>query len=186
MFAAVCVGVSATGHTLLSGHEVPLGGTLVGYVGMLAAAWGFAGRERGGGAIAGWMLWGQLALHLVFSTAQSCAAPLPDGPAHPDHSGASGIDTAATADSSVGMLAAHIAAALICALWLRGGEDAAFTLARGLRTLLSGVLRLLGPLPAAPCPPPDRPRSWAEPRHGTGVVLRHVVVRRGPPRSSDS
>lgn len=173
VFAAVCVGVSAVGHASQSEHELSAQGALVGFAMMFAAGWALSTRERGGAAITAWMLWGQLALHFVFS-----AVPEP-GP-HPSHPGAA-LTAAAAADASAGMLAAHVAAALVCAVWLRRGEAAAFTLAHALRTLLAGALWLLGPFPTAPYPRPEQPRRAFDPQRGTGVTLRHVVVRRGPP-----
>ncbi|MEY9214478.1 hypothetical protein NI17_019605 [Thermobifida halotolerans] len=175
VFAAVCVGVSANGHAFQAGHGVPLGGTLLGLALMLAVGWAIAGRERGGGTILGWMLWGQLALHLVFGATQS------DVGTHSVHQATTLTTAAAGQPSSSGMLAAHLGAALVCALWLRRGEAAAFRLARELRILLSGVLLLLAPPPAVPCPPEETPLRGSGPAPAVGTLLRHTVVRRGPP-----
>src|SRR5690606_1219057 len=118
-FAAVSVGVSANGHAVHSGHDVPLTGTLLGGALMFAIGWALAKRERRGGIILGWMLWGQLALHLIFALTEGGTG------AHATHAAARvGEETAS--DPTLGMLAAHLGAALVCALWLRRGEAAAF------------------------------------------------------------
>ncbi len=174
VFAAVSVGVSANGHALQSGHDVPLSGTLVGFALMLAAGWGLAGRERGG-AILGWMLWGQLALHLVFGLTES------GGGVHAAHRTAALPGTADAPDSSLGMLATHLGAALLCALWLHRGEAAALRLARALRTLLSGAFRLSTAPPAVPGPSRGRLYGGSGTPLASGAVLRYAVVRRGPP-----
>ncbi|KUP97140.1 hypothetical protein [Thermobifida cellulosilytica] len=174
VFAAVSVGVSANGHALQSGHDVPPAGMLLGSALMLAAGWGLAGRERGGGAVLGWMLWGQLALHFVFALTES-------GAAHPGHPAAAPA-AAAGQDLSPGMLAAHLVAALVCALWLRRGEAAAFRLARGLRTLLADAFRPPAAPPALPLPAgPERLGGGDEPSPAADAVLRYAVIRRGPP-----
>lgn len=175
IFAAVSVGVSANGHAVHSGHDVPLTGTLLGGALMLAIGWALAKRERGGGIILGWMLWGQLALHLIFALTEGGTG------AHVTHAAARvGEETAS--DPTLGMLAAHLGAALVCALWLRRGEAAAFRLARQLRTLLAGMFQIGAAPPAVPCPP------WAGQHRDNGAVPaprtvpQYAVSRRGPPR----
>ncbi|GAB2783454.1 hypothetical protein GCM10027073_15210 [Streptomyces chlorus] len=99
--------------------------------------------------------------------------------AHADHTAHS-----MTADgmSSTGMLAAHLLAALVCALWLARGERAAFRILRAFAGRLFAPLRgLLLWLPA----PPDRPRVRAR-RAGQGrmprrLLLTHTITTRGPP-----
>lgn len=96
--------------------------------------------------------------------------------AHADHS------MAADGMSSTGMLAAHLLAALVCALWLARGERAAFRILRAFAGRLFAPLRgLLLRLPA----PPDRPRVRAR-RAGQGrmprrLLLAHTITTRGPP-----
>ncbi|MBI0296261.1 hypothetical protein JBE04_17770 [Streptomyces sp. PRKS01-29] len=81
-----------------------------------------------------------------------------------------------------GMAAAHLLAALICGLWLWRGERAAFRLGRALAALLfvplGLVLRILG---AGATPLPAWPSAPAVARRLRGVLLRHVILRRGPP-----
>lgn len=174
VFAAVSVGVSANGHTFYSGHDIPLTGTLIGGALMLAIGWALARRERSGGIILGWMLWGQLALHLIFAMTEGRTG------SHATHLAAD-VGENTGADPTLGMLAAHLGAALICALWLRRGEAAAFRLARQLRTLLAGMFRIGIAPPTVPCPP------WTGQCRDNGTILaprtvpQYAVSRRGPP-----
>ncbi|MFJ2647079.1 hypothetical protein ACIO1C_10170 [Streptomyces sp. NPDC087420] len=90
---------------------------------------------------------------------------------------------AAVTDTPVAMIAAHVLAAAVCALWLARGEAALFRLARTLGALALIPLRLpLTParLPAVPRPAPLAPGAPA-PRRFRGVVLAHSLSRRGPP-----
>lgn len=88
----------------------------------------------------------------------------------------------------VGMIAAHLLAGLLCALWLAWGEAAVFRLAAALGATallaarpLARALALvrtrvaLVPAPPAHCPPYERPRRLR------GAVHAHTAVRRGPP-----
>lgn len=82
-----------------------------------------------------------------------------------------------------GMLAVHVLAAVVCALWLARGEAAFFQLARTIGTLALAPLRLLLAVATVPeFPHPVRPRRRTRRLHG--VVLAHSVSRRGPPRRS--
>ncbi|WKX73511.1 PE-PGRS family protein [Streptomyces sp. XD-27] len=83
---------------------------------------------------------------------------------------------------ALGMWSAHVLVALICGIWLSGGEQAAFRLGRTLAVrLFAPLLRLLrDPAPVAG-PPRVRPAH-----HGAGQRLRrlllvHVIATRGPP-----
>ncbi|MGW7369258.1 hypothetical protein ACWGI8_39010 [Streptomyces sp. NPDC054841] len=81
---------------------------------------------------------------------------------------------------SGGMLAAHVLAAAVCALWLARGEAAFFRLARTVGTLAFAPLRLLLAVVRVPeLPHPVRPRPRTRRLHG--VVLAHSVSLRGPP-----
>ncbi|MEU9291715.1 hypothetical protein AB0D57_45670 [Streptomyces sp. NPDC048275] len=89
--------------------------------------------------------------------------------------------TAGGGSSSLGMLAAHLLAALLCGLWLAHGERAAFRVLRVLASRLAAPLRLLLALPA----PAHRPRlrvcrnrSVRAPRR---FLLVHAITSRGPP-----
>ncbi|WP_344359908.1 hypothetical protein [Streptomyces gobitricini] len=82
---------------------------------------------------------------------------------------------------SPGMVAVHLLAAAVCALWLARGEAAFFRLARAVGALAFTPLRL--PLAAVRLPgAPRPPRPWARDlRRHHGVVLAHSLSRRGPP-----
>ncbi|MFJ1746645.1 hypothetical protein ACIOJD_10475 [Streptomyces sp. NPDC088116] len=90
---------------------------------------------------------------------------------------------AAVTDGSAGMLAAHLLAAVVCALWLARGEAAFFRLAHAIGALAFSPLRLLFTgtrLPAAPRL--IRPGSGAPaPHRFRGVLLAHTLSQRGPP-----
>ncbi|MBB6118619.1 hypothetical protein [Nocardiopsis algeriensis] len=167
--ASVCVAVSACGHTLSSGHEVPFGGLLAGALLILASAWALTGRERGLGTITGWMLWGQLALHTVFTAASAAG--------HGGHGTA--LDPGASAGAD--MLAAHAVAAAVCAWWLRRGEAAVFD---HLRLAAAALLPLVLAVVRLPCQPlpPQRPAGPLLPAPAA-PLLRHSLVLRGPPLS---
>ncbi|UCM89825.1 hypothetical protein [Streptomyces marincola] len=83
--------------------------------------------------------------------------------------------------ASGGMLAAHLAAAVLSGLWLARGERVAFSLLRLLGARLAAPLRprttraLAVPPPARPPRPADRPGA---PRLR---LLLHTVISRGPP-----
>ncbi|MFG2901397.1 hypothetical protein ACGFZH_30440 [Streptomyces zaomyceticus] len=87
--------------------------------------------------------------------------------------------------SGIGMLAAHLLAALLCGLWLAHGEAAFFALARAALAYAFTPLRLLFArvrVPEAPRRPVRRARRNAHRPHT--VVLAHSLSRRGPPRLS--
>ncbi|MER8071337.1 hypothetical protein ABTZ59_23885 [Streptomyces sp. NPDC094034] len=103
-------------------------------------------------------------------------------------SGALPVDTVIPfgLDGPLGMLAAHLLAAAVCALWLARGEAALFRLATALGGLALPPLRLLlasvrPPVAALP-EGAVRPAADAPAAHRfRGVVLAHTVSRRGPP-----
>ncbi|QBI55557.1 hypothetical protein [Streptomonospora litoralis] len=189
IFAAVCVGLSALGHGMMSRHDPSPPAVGAGFLLVLAVVWPVARREQGLVALCGWMLWGQATLHLVFFAAQYSLGTGARGHGHPPPPPAGtpagpvdAVGAGALADGGAGMVLSHIAAALASAWWLRRGESAAFALARTLRVLLSGLLVI-----AAPAAPPARGRCSAaapvdEPRRAAPVTLRHTVVLRAPPR----
>lgn len=83
---------------------------------------------------------------------------------------------------ALGMWSAHVLVAVICGMWLAGGEQAAFRLARTVRgRLLASLLILVGAVPAPPGPPrirADRSRAAQRLRQ---LLYAHVLSRRGPP-----
>ncbi|MFE9017254.1 hypothetical protein ACFYNL_01520 [Streptomyces sp. NPDC007808] len=93
-----------------------------------------------------------------------------------------GHDMAGT--SSLGMLAAHTLAALLCGLWLGHGERAAFRILRAVAGWLAAPLRLVLALPAPPHRPRLRPRRGRSDRSPRLLPLVHTITSRGPPAGS--
>ncbi|MFI8191781.1 hypothetical protein ACIF8T_23735 [Streptomyces sp. NPDC085946] len=196
VFAAVCVVLAALGHVMMSGDHVSPGTLAAGWAATGAAGWCLAGRERGPAPVTAVAVAVQALLHSAFSL-----APFPPGggphaadtnplpmPAHAVVSAGHGTGGhlahaghTAPGDSSAGMLAAHLLAALLCGLWLGHGERAVFRLLRAVGGRLAAPLRLLLALPAPPHRPPvrvRRARSGRAPRH---LLLVHAITSRGPP-----
>lgn len=96
--------------------------------------------------------------------------------AHPPH-GMDGMDGM----SSLGMLAAHLLAALLCGLWLAYGERAAFRILRAVAGRLAAPLRLLLALPAPPHRPRVRVPRRVPDRSPRRLFLVHAITSRGPP-----
>ncbi|MFD4769180.1 hypothetical protein [Streptomyces niveus] len=167
--------------------------------GVIAGLSWLAGRRiRGVGFIGPAVLTAQAALHVTFAAAGTHGAMPSAGHGHaPADMGETGAGTGAGAgaegavgavltavgDTSLGMLAAHLLAGAVCALWLARGEAAFFRLAE---TVAAFAFTPLGLLLAAPrplaVPPPVRPRHRTRaPHRPRGTVLAHAVSRRGPP-----
>lgn len=206
VLAAVCVTLAAMGHSSMSAHEIPLGALAVAFAVIAGLSWLAGGRRRGVAFIGSAVLTAQGALHVTFSAAFAVGAhgamPAPGhghapagmagemgpgtGQALAPGMGAGGVGgavSAAVAATSPGMLAAHLLAGAVCALWLARGEAAFFRLAE---TVAAFAFTPLGLLLAAPrpvaVPPPVRPRQRTRaPRRARGTVLAHAVSRRGPP-----
>ncbi|MEU6367816.1 hypothetical protein ABZ876_19265 [Streptomyces sp. NPDC046931] len=111
-----------------------------------------------------------------------------------DHMGTSPMDHMSTSpmdhlghsmtgggSSSVGMLAAHLLAALLCGLWLAYGERAAFRILRAVAGWLAAPLRLLLAVPATPDRPRLRVRRRRSDRGPRLLLLVHAITSRGPP-----
>ncbi|UPZ28209.1 hypothetical protein MUK60_10515 [Streptomyces sp. LRE541] len=86
--------------------------------------------------------------------------------------------------SSLGMLAAHLLAALLCGLWLAYGERAAFRILRAVAGRLAAPLRLLLALPTPPHRPRIRVRRGSCDRSPRRFLLVHAITSRGPPMGS--
>ncbi|WP_067449940.1 hypothetical protein [Actinomadura macra] len=179
VFATVCVTLAAIGHALASREAVPAWAVLAGFGTVLAVTFVLAGHERSLATIAGGLLGGQFVLHTLFASATD--------PMLHHASGIGGAHGGAVQASGTAMTLAHTAAALLSALWLRRGERAAWSLARRLAMAAERPLRLLLILfsvePATPSMGAPAVRA-ADAAMTTGRVLRHQVVRRGPPSRS--
>ncbi|MEV8365876.1 hypothetical protein [Streptomyces niveus] len=198
ILAAVCVTLAAVGHSSASTHELPLGVLALAFGVIAGLSWLAGGRRRGVGFIGPAVLTAQAALHVTFAAAGAHGAMTSTGHGHaPADMGETGTGTGAGAgaegavgavltavgDTSPGMLAAHLLAGAVCALWLARGEAAFFRLAE---TVAAFAFTPLGLLLAAPrplaVPPPVRPRHRTRaPHRPRGTVLAHAVSRRGPP-----
>ncbi|MGW0965868.1 hypothetical protein [Streptomyces sp. NPDC002516] len=82
---------------------------------------------------------------------------------------------------ALGMLAAHLLAALLCGLWLAYGERAVFRVLRALAARLAAPLRLLLALPVPPYRPVLRTRRRSLDRAPRLLLLVHAITSRGPP-----
>jgi hypothetical protein len=190
---------------MMSGDHVPLRTLLAGWAVTGVAGWCLAGHERGLRLVVAVAVAVQTALHSAFSL-----APAADGASGGAHAprvdsmdmgtggmGAMGHDMGSTGsmsmsahlghaghapggDSSLGMLSAHLLAAVLCGLWLGHGERAVFRLLRAVGGRLAAPLRLLSALPAPP-PPPVRVRRWFSDRAPRLLLLVHAITSRGPP-----
>lgn len=155
--AGVAVAVAAVAHRA-GGGAVDLAGACWVVAALAGPAWWLSGRERGWLALAGAQLVGQQAAHVVLAQ-----------PGDLHGGGLLPMDL---------MLHAHLAAAAVCALWLRWGERRAFAAVREVvRTVLLAVAAGGVPVPVAPAQPPSAPPALAAP----ALVLRHTLARRGPP-----
>ncbi|MFJ5631451.1 hypothetical protein ACIQF5_02235 [Streptomyces goshikiensis] len=206
MFAVTCVLLASLGHVLMSRTAVAWWAMAVAVAAVGALAWVLADRERGLASVTAATVAVQAALHTGFSMAQAAARPSGPGTggghvhAMAAHAMAGGGTTvpmsmpmpmpmpasmpaghAMGSMSPVGMLAAHLLAALLCGLWLAYGEQGAFRVLRAVAGWLLVPLRLAFRLPA----PPDRPRLSARRDGGSrpprGLLLAHAITSRGPP-----
>ncbi|MFC8668469.1 hypothetical protein [Streptomyces sp. NPDC057199] len=207
VFAAVCVLLAALGHVMMSGSPVPwwtmaAGGVLTG-----GAGWCLAGRERGLPLIVSVVIVAQGLLHAGFSLAQSGSAgrdmdstpmasahmgSVPMGSIHTDSADAMDMGHMGSGPmahpahdmdgmSSLGMLIAHLLAALLCGLWLAYGERAAFRILRAVAGRLAAPLRLLLALPVPPHRPRVRVPRRSPDRSLRRLLLVHAITSRGPP-----
>ncbi len=176
VFATVCTGLAATGHTMTSHAPVPLVAMAGGLGVLILAGVALAGVERSLPTILAGLVGGQFMLHVLFAAAQHG-----QGGGH-GHAQYGGHDVPAA--GGLGMTLAHLGAAVVSAWWLRRGERAVWRLARKVAAALARRAPALLADPA-----PARPESGAAPEAAhtlrpSGAVLRHVLVRRGPPSPS--
>ncbi|MFF3482640.1 hypothetical protein ACFYXC_05085 [Streptomyces sp. NPDC002701] len=90
-------------------------------------------------------------------------------------------DHAMDGTSSLGMIAAHLLAALLCGLWLAHGERAAFRILRAVAGRLAAPLRLLLALPTPAHRPRLHVRRESSDRSPRRLLLVHAITSRGPP-----
>ncbi|MCX5250619.1 hypothetical protein OG895_36385 [Streptomyces sp. NBC_00201] len=108
------------------------------------------------------------------------------------HSGTAGTShvlpmlSAAAQQGPAAMFLAHLLAAVVCGVWLWRGETAMYRLGRALAVVLFAPLRRVRRLLGRPVPDPRTLAGRMAPGAGPAslrafTVLRHAVVRRGPP-----
>ncbi|WP_432921312.1 MFS transporter [Microbispora sp. CA-135349] len=177
-FSAVCVLLAVGAHRFAGGGGPTPAALLTGVLTVTAAAAAAAGRERSPQAIVGLLVGAQVFLHCLLDVTGSAAA------SHPTWHGGLAAQT--------GMLTAHLTAALLTGVWLSRGEEALWSALRaigaGAVRCLRAVAALVGALAALPgadlaatrrSVQRTAPGAARAPR--TVGVLRHVVIRRGPP-----
>ncbi|GAA1942071.1 hypothetical protein [Kitasatospora viridis] len=208
VFTALLLVLSAGGHVLLTG--APLPPTVMAAAGLatFAVTLRLAAVERGFARIAIVLGTLELALNTLYNVGQdTCAGPVRSGGLLPDllcggapaptvGGGALHQVIAApfqqilttqlhlTTSQLALVLLAHLAAALLGALWLRRGEHAAFQLLAALALTAMRPVRLLLTwllAPAAPAPGPRLPHRPTPDRRRPQDVLLRAVARRGPP-----
>jgi hypothetical protein len=81
VFTAVCVVLSAAGHTMAAGHGVPFWTLAAGWLAVFAVVAPLAGRERSLPGIAVGLGLGQVGLHVLFNVGEICAEPAATRPA---------------------------------------------------------------------------------------------------------
>jgi hypothetical protein len=154
---------------------------------VLHEAFSLAGSASGGSGAVGMSGMGSMGMGSMGSMGMGSMGTGAAGMGSMDmaHMGANGMDGTAYSlgggSPSLGMLAAHLLAALLCGLWLAHGEKAAFRILRAVAGRLAAPLRLLLALPVTP----DRPRVPLRRRRSDraprGLPLVHAITSRGPP-----
>ncbi|MDT3400738.1 hypothetical protein RKE29_29765, partial [Streptomyces sp. B1866] len=149
LFTALCVTLSSSSHVLLSRAPLPMATVAALAAAVFAIAYALAGRERGFGGIAALLVPLELAADTVFTTGQQACYGPSGGPVTGSlrsmgvhvlcgggevgsplarmtaHGAAPGAAPATAADVAPWLLlAAHVAAGLVAAAWLRRGEAA--------------------------------------------------------------
>ncbi|MEU7694762.1 MFS transporter [Microbispora sp. SCL1-1] len=170
-FSVVCVLLAVGAHWFAGGAAPTPQALLIGGAGVMTVAAATAGRERSPLVVIGLLLAAQVFLHellgsLALSTETTAVA----------HTHRLGVGT--------GMLTAHLTAALITGWWLSRGEAALWSILHRIGTGAIHWLRALLTLFQFLARIRPRPRLASynldrEPRRE--AVLRHAVVRRGPP-----
>ncbi|MEU6408991.1 MFS transporter [Microbispora sp. NPDC046933] len=177
-FSAVCVLLAVGAHRFAGGGGPTPAALLTGVLTVTAGAAVAAGRERSPQTIVALLAGAQAFLHCLLDVTGSAAV------SHPTWHGGLSAQT--------GMLTAHLTAALLTGWWLSRGEEALWSVLRGIgagavRCLraVAALVRALLALRGADLAGAGRPRPRALPGSEraprTAGVLRHAVVRRGPP-----
>ncbi len=177
VFTLVCASLSAIGHAVSSGHDVPVAGLLLGVVVVFAMAWAASSRRQSPWMLTAWMLWGQLALHVTFAYTQGA------GSGHTDlaHAGQAEAVLAQEPMPAWAMIAMHLVMALVSAWWLHLGENALFEFLRFMALALIPILLVVGAIPTVRESTAPRFAATDEHSRSRPPYLRHSRVLRGPP-----
>ncbi|MGG2464043.1 hypothetical protein ACO0M4_30405 [Streptomyces sp. RGM 3693] len=186
VFAVVCVTLAAAAHSLGCRQTPSLWVEGVGLAAVFGLGYLLGMRERSLKGIAGAMGVVQVGLHALFDA----TAP----PAGPPAGGMPGMAmSAALHHPAMTMLShhgesgraitAHAAAALVASWWLRRGEAAVWSLLRQVAALVPGLVAWWRAAGASQRRPSDVRVRQRDARKGWArqLLLRHAVIRRGPP-----
>jgi hypothetical protein len=199
-FAVVCVAISQFGHDLMAVRPVPLWAGWAALVALGGLGYCLADRQRS----VWWILLAveaaQACLHVWFTwctpadrgfVSASMRMPRRGGGMHAAAHGGAAMSQGA--GMSLGMFGVHVLAGLLAAAWLYVGEQALW---RALRViagfLVDRTLCVLVLLARSGVPIGSRGLVRVVVGFGedevapAAVVLRHVLVRRGPPRTGGS
>lgn len=117
-----------------------------------------------------------------FAGSASMSMPMDHGGMPPMSHGMGGMGGMHAGHGALGMWSAHVLVALICGVWLAGGEQAAFRLGRTIAARLRGPLVLLfHDVPARPRPPRVRAGFGRAAQRLRQLLYAHVLATRGPP-----
>lgn len=177
-FSAVCVLLAVGAHRFAGGGGPAPAALLTGVLTVTAGVAVAAGRERSPQTIVGLLAGAQVFLHCLLDATGPAAV------SHPTWHGGLSAQT--------GMFTAHLTAATLTGLWLSRGEEALWSVLRAIGSgavrclrAVAVLVRALLALRGADLAGTGRPRRRAmrnsERAPRTAGVLRHAVVRRGPP-----
>ncbi|MFC4590762.1 MFS transporter [Sphaerisporangium corydalis] len=177
VFTVVCLTLASVAHWFAGGAAPSAAVMTAGGLVVMTGTALLAGRERSPVTVTGLLLAAQAVLHLLLGPAD-----LPGGPPHGPVPGGPPQEHALSV--SAGMLVAHLTAALLTAWWLSRGESALWSVLRAAGAYALRRVRWLLALlwrdePPAPAVPFRRAAPAFSPARDQ--VLRHAVVRRGPP-----
>ncbi|WP_261557228.1 hypothetical protein [Frankia tisae] len=177
------VGLAVSAHALACGTTPAAAVALVGLVLVMRVCWGVSERRVSPPRLLGLVLAVQGCLHVAFVlSAPAGHAGMGGGRAHAMPASASDLFPGGTT-----MLGLHLTAAILLAGWLALGERLLWQAARGaIRVARRAVHRLHrlrsgGGSPAA-VTSPLLPALFGPAGTACSLWLRHVLVRRGPPR----
>ncbi|MEV7965949.1 MFS transporter [Sphaerisporangium sp. NPDC088356] len=181
VFAVVCVTLAAVAHWFAGGAGPAPVTLLSGGLAIMTITAVPAGRERSPVTVTGLLLAAQVFLHHLLGPRSAEGLPsaphMPHGIAH-----LPGLPQGHGLGVDAGMLLAHLTATLLTGWWLSRGEAALWSALRGAGAYAVRRLAVLLRPEVAPAPrvPPRRAETAVLPP-AQGQVLRHAVVRRGPP-----